>query len=246
MKEQYDEIWITLLYFLQPVFETLPVESIKQPTIAPKAKANGIASNLKTNSLKSEHYKLVMHLAESLQSESPKTSDCITATTVSVHTDEDTQIPFYHLTILAKGHHLSVMDYQSKIGDFSWHITTQHSKSSTRFSKLYQRLIAENGHHSASKRLPKHVVLIQPQNLGDDAFQLSCEKESDDKTTATYRYRSIGVVLKSSDTAAIITFSLMQDHSNDASQVLDSVRGKLAPVEVSSDSYPIHWLYVFA
>ena len=222
------------------------MESIKRPTIAPKAKADGTASNLKTNSLKSEHYKLVMHLAESLQSESQITSDCITATTVSVHTDVETQTPFYHLTIMAKGHHLSVMDYQSKIGNLAWQITTQHSKSSTRFSKLYQRLIAENGHHSSYKELPKHVVLIQPQNLDDDAFHLSCKNDADDKTTARYRYRSIGVVLKSSDTAATITFSLMQDHSNDTNQVMDSVRGKLAPVEVSSDSYPIHWLCVFA
>ena len=83
MKEQYDEIWISLLYFSQLVSETLPVESITEPKIAPKAKADGMASNLKTISLKSKHYKLVMHLAESLQSESQETSDCITATTVT-------------------------------------------------------------------------------------------------------------------------------------------------------------------
>ena len=82
-----------------------------------------------------EHIPLLKQLSTP-SSLSDQLLTCTTGTLVSV--TETTKQETYHVLMLAPGHIESIMGYQNAVANYSWEISTIHTKKPTGYSVLFK------------------------------------------------------------------------------------------------------------
>lgn len=166
------------------------------------------------------HRSTLLRLTEMIDTLTLHKQTCTTCTLVSV---TDALNSTYHTVVLAPGHNQSITDYELTFRDYSWRISTFHTKQNNAATNLLYSIQHQHTYNKPNF-IVGHMEDTSPGNR--ESVTLACQLDRD--VTPEYLYRNIKLVLDGNR----LSFRLLSSTNEE----IDALIGTFGAVEVGFGS----------